>query len=229
MHHEQLLLGGLAAPERSRDGWLPIARSVADAIADLPALCPPALAHVISYLPQHRVDLIQRGALTDPDYRDLMRVDMLHDQADLVLDHVVGPVRQDDAEAFLNIPEGGNYLDVPVEYRRYRVEHDHFVDRYFRLQWDRPSRGVTAHIAKDGHQYIHPDVAQGRMLSVREAARIHSFPDWFRFAGYRTSMYRQIGDSVPPLLAWALAERICEAINRGTGINVAAQSRPPGG
>lgn len=216
MRPEQLPLGGPNARERRRDAWLPLPRTVADAISDMPVLHPPALEHVLRYVPCERTDLRERGALRDPDYRELMRLGMRREDATLLFDHVVRPVREDDAEAFRYIPEGGTYVDVPAEYRRYRLEHDHFEDRYFRLPWDQPARAITAHIAKDGYWYIHPDVDQGRTLSVREAARIQSFPDRFRFGGHRTSMYRQIGNAVPPLVARALAERIHEAISRGT-------------
>ena len=208
MRDEQPSLWSLTAREPGSDLWLPAPRSVADGIADLPALQPPALAHTLVYVPRHRTDLIERGALRDANYRELMRAGMSKDQAHLVFDHVVRAVRGDDALAFLHIPEGGAYTDVPVQYRRRRLEDNPFR----RLNWDRPSPVVTATLAKDGYRHIHPDGEQGRPLSVREAARIQSFPDWFRFAGHRTSMYRQIGDAVPPLLSQALAHRIREAI-----------------
>jgi DNA (cytosine-5)-methyltransferase 1 len=196
---------------------MPPPRTLADAIADLPPLHPPALDHVREYLWQERPDLAGRGDITDPDYRVMMRAGMRPGEEQLVYDHVVRPVREDDAEAFRYMPEGGTYNDVPERYRRYRLEREHFEDRYFRLPWGQPARAITAHIAKDGYWYIHPDVDQGRTLSVREAARVQSFPDHFRFAGFRTNMYTQIGNAVPPLLAAAIARQIRQSIERGGG------------
>jgi DNA (cytosine-5)-methyltransferase 1 len=211
----QLALGGTDARERLASYFLPLPRTLADAIADLPSLHPPALEHVREYQRVRRPDLISDRALRDHDtYLELMHGGMPAGSEQLIFDHVVRPVREDDAEAFKFIPPGGTYEDVPSDYRRYKLRRDHFEDRYFRLPWGQPSRAITAHIAKDGYWYIHPDVDQGRTLSVREAARVQTFPDHFRFAGHRTSMYRQIGNAVPPLLARAIARRIREAIER---------------
>ena len=100
-------------------------------------------------------------------------------------------------------------MDVPEHLRRYR--HDIFDDKYFRLSFEDVSRTITAHIAKDGYWYIHPQ--QDRTLSVREAARIQTFPDRFRFAGHPTNRFRQIGNAVPPLLASAIATEVRQSLN----------------
>ena len=117
-------------------------------------------------------------------------------------------MRPDDAQIYSQLNPGDTYLDVPEHSRRYRS--DIFNDKYVRLSFDGLSRTVTAHIAKDGYWYIHP--REDRTLSIREAARIQTFPDGLRFAGYPSNRYRQIGNAVPPMLASALASSVKRAM-----------------
>jgi DNA (cytosine-5)-methyltransferase 1 len=123
-------------------------------------------------------------------------------------DHITRPVREDDAKAFELMDSNTRYSELPAEMKRYR--DDIFDDKYKRLDENDLSRTITAHIAKDGYWYIHP--RQGRTITVREAARLQTFPDWYRFAGPPSAAFKQIGNAVPPLLAEHLGRGIASAL-----------------
>ena len=126
-----------------------------------------------------------------------------------IYDHYTRVVRDDDRETFLIMDSDMKYSDVDERLRRYRS--DIFDDKYKKLDWAKPSRTITAHIAKDGYWYIHPE--QPRTLTVREAARLQTFPDRVRFAGPPTAAFRQIGNAVPPLLAEQVGRAVFAALN----------------
>ena len=88
-----------------------------------------------------------------------------------------------------------------------------FPNRWWKLRADQPSRTLLAHIGKDTYSHIHYDGAQARTISVREAARLQSFPDGFVFRGTMNPAFRQIGNAVPPLLAFALATQLRRQID----------------
>ncbi|EFO81536.1 C-5 cytosine-specific DNA methylase [Oscillochloris trichoides DG-6] len=165
--------------------------TVRDAISDLPNRTPPSLEEILPYQPQH--------SLTE--YQKKMREGLHEDHKDKIFAHIIRQVREDDKLIFSILREGQKYRDIPTELQRYRT--DIFDDKYWRLIYDQPSWTVTAHIRKDAYRYIHPEYS--RTLSIREFARLQSFPDRFLFAGPRTERLRQIGNAVPPLLAQAIA------------------------
>jgi DNA (cytosine-5)-methyltransferase 1 len=172
--------------------------TLTDAIGDLPKIGPDQRLESLPY----------KGPATS-GFQRRARKGVRRADRGIIHDHCTRAVRADDAKAFRAMQPGATYRDVPQNLRRYRS--DIFDDKYKRLEWGGLSRTITAHIAKDAYWYIHP--SEDRMLSIREAARIQTFPDWFRFAGYPTVQLRQIGNAVPPALAQEVAVCLRSALD----------------
>ncbi|MEU3109291.1 DNA (cytosine-5-)-methyltransferase [Streptomyces albidoflavus] len=162
-----------------------------------------SLRDAISDLPELEVEPRERIGARALPYQEKQKLSDFAAQmregaeAGLVHDHMTRRVRKDDWEIFTDHMDSRTlYSQIPKRLQRYRA--DNYTDKYKKLDWDDRSRSITAHIAKDGYWYIHP--REPRTLTVREAARIQTFPDRFRFAGTRSDAFRQIGNAVPPLL-----------------------------
>ena len=166
-------------------------RTVRDAIMDLPRLNHGARKWIRSY-----------NSKKKSEYSEKLRRGC---DRNIIQDHVCRTHNKQDIEAFKIMKQGDWYKDLPKQYKRYR--DDIFQDKYKKLIWEEPSWCVTAHLSKDGFSHIHP--SQQRSISVREAARLQSFPDDFQFGGSgMLSKFRLIGNAVPPLMAEVIAKEI---------------------
>lgn len=130
---------------------------------------------------------------------------------DFVTQHITRRHNQRDLEIYslaidkwLNDKKRLKYDELPERLQTHK-NISVFLDRYKVIDPVGHSHTVVAHISKDGHYYIYPDPKQVRSISVREAARIQSFPDDYYFEGGRTAAFKQIGNAVPPLMAGAIA------------------------
>lgn len=138
----------------------------------------------------------------------------------IITQHIARPNIERDLEIYRiavdkwnNYHERLSYIDLPERLQTHKNKKS-FFDRFKVVAEDLEySQTVVAHIAKDGHYYIHPDINQNRSLTVREAARLQSFPDDFYFEGasnrgQRTAAFTQIGNAVPPLMGYEIAVKL---------------------
>lgn len=181
--------------------------SVGEAISDLPDLDPCVMPlKAKSSGPKQKDVERPYKCLPQSPYQEKMRKLKKEDEG--VWNHLCRSHNDKDILIFKMLDQGGKYRDIPKEMMRYRV--DIFDDKYKRLIWNEPAWTLTAHMKKDGLAYIHP--LQNRSISVREAARIQSFPDDFIFYAPMTRMFELVGNSVPPLLAEAVAKPLVHLI-----------------
>lgn len=142
----------------------------------------------------------------------------LRNGVDFVTQHIARPHNNRDLEIYriaidkwTNKFERLKYTDLPENLKTHKNQTS-FLDRFKVVDANGFSHTMVAHISKDGHYYIYPDQNQVRSLSVREAARIQSFPDNFYFEGGRSAAFKQIGNAVPPLMALKIANKIAEIL-----------------
>jgi len=139
------------------------------------------------------------------------------EKQDILLHHVARPHCERDLQIYKLAIEAMNegrrikYTDLPKELQTHRNTTS-FLDRFKVVNMNTLSHSMVAHISRDGHYYIHPDINHPRSLSVREAARIQSFPDNYIFEGPRGPQLVQIGNAVPPLMAKGIARKILEML-----------------
>lgn len=132
-------------------------------------------------------------------------------------ENVSRPNRESDLEIYRKVvqakQQGKNlkYDDLPEELQTHKHKNI-FLDRFKALEFSKPAYTIVAHIAKDGHHYIHPDVSQNRSITVREAARLQGFPDDYYFETSRTQAFIQIGNAVPPIFSKKIAQSILKTV-----------------
>jgi DNA (cytosine-5)-methyltransferase 1 len=235
---------GEALHWRPTPGRLGLAAAVTvdDAIRDLPPHTPAKRGARDLYA----VELPYRSKPKPSAYADAMR-SWEGFESDGVTAHVTRALGPRDGDIFKRMAPGADYpvakrigqklLDEAIEAHRRSegrspgpkaldelkrrhlppYKDDKFPNRWRKLDAHEPSRTLMAHLGKDTYSHIHPDDDQARVITVREAARLQSFPDGFIFKGTMNPAFRQIGNSVPPLLSFAIACEIMRSLDAKIG------------
>jgi len=193
---------------------------------EYPAFTPIDHSYVVSCLLEDLPPLNPgEGRDTSQDYTghpgEYLKKARLRSEKDVLIQHSARRHNERDREIYRYVISVWNNenrrvrYDELSEHLKTHRNRKSFEDRFKVVAPDlKYAQSVVAHISKDGHYYIHPDITQARSLTVREVARIQSFPDNFKFEGPRTSRYRQIGNAVPPLMAERIAIEIKKMLER---------------
>lgn len=147
----------------------------------------------------------------------------IREKADVLTGHIARPHTEQDIEIYKRVIDlwfqNGQhkrlkYDDLPAALKSHK-NRTSFVDRFKIVEGDMDyCHTILAHLSKDGHYFIHPDIDQHRSITVREAARLQSFPDNYFFEGPRTAQFVQVGNAVPPMMAKQIAEKIKEQLTK---------------
>ena len=185
----------------------PYAFTVGDMLADIPSLSSGSVSVPFKVKGRRRRAVLETR-VADSEFPITQHIARPHTQQDLEIYKRVVQLWDNDKARL-------SYKSLPGSLRTHS-NISSFLDRFKVVAADlRCCHTVVAHIARDGHYYIHPDIKQNRSLSVREAARLQTFPDNYYFEGikecqFRTAAFRQIGNAVPVLLAYRIAKAIKE-------------------
>ena len=155
--------------------------------------------------------------------KSYLKKNAIREKADVLTGHVARPHTDQDIEIYKRVIDlwysNGQhkrlrYDDLPEELKTH-TNRTSFTDRFKVVEGDMEyCHTILAHLSKDGHYFIHPDIDQHRSITVREAARLQSFPDNYYFEGPRTAQFVQIGNAVPPMMAKQIADKIKEQLSK---------------
>lgn len=187
--------------------------TLGDAIMDLPKLAAADGSQEMDY------DLARRAHYTDGNNHHFIYRILEVSRAEKLTAHDSRPHSDRDLRDFAKLREGENCkqaMDKRGEKFEFPYDRESFKDRYTRQHRDRPCSTIVAHMSKDGLMFIHP--TQNRSLTPREAARVQTFPDWFRFPIARTHQFRVIGNAVPPLIGEAVGEAVAQFLDSAASL-----------
>lgn len=182
------------------------------AICDLPRLRAGSGEHLSSYDIKARERSVKRfGDVATQYLNEVLEVG----RCESLLNHVARPHSERDLRDFARLHEGESSATAMRERNvefEFPYDKSSFKDRYTRQGRNAPCSTIVAHLAKDGLMFIHP--TQNRTLTPREAARVQSFPDWYRFPEARTHAFRLIGNAVPPLISQAVGLEVTKFLTK---------------